>query len=83
MKNSPCEYSGSFGCPRNRGKFSYKGNERKLIRGKAEGCQRACHLYLKTARYMKRMEPPLRSGFVGRPPATLEKRIPVNLFGFI
>ena len=36
MKHSPYEYSGSFGCPRNRGKFS-KGNERKLNRGKGRG----------------------------------------------
>ncbi len=28
--------------------------------------------------YIKRTEPPLHSGFVGRPPATLEKRIPIN-----
>jgi len=28
--------------------------------------------------YMKRMKPPLRSGFVGRPPATSEKRSPIN-----
>jgi hypothetical protein len=27
---------------------------------------------------MKRMKPPLRSGFVGRPPATSEKRSPIN-----
>lgn len=31
--------------------------------------------------YMKRMKPPLRSGFVGRPPATSEKRSPINLIG--
>ena len=29
--------------------------------------------------YFNRMEPPLRSGFVGRLLATLEKRIPINL----
>ena len=29
-------------------------------------------------RMERRMEPPLRSGFVGRPPATLEKRSPIN-----
>ena len=28
--------------------------------------------------YMKRMKPPLRSGFVGHSPATSEKRIPIN-----
>ena len=28
--------------------------------------------------YIQRSETPLRSGFVGRPPATLEKRIPIN-----
>jgi len=28
--------------------------------------------------YMKRMKPPLRSGFVGRPRATSEKRSPIN-----
>ena len=33
-------------------------------------------------RYIKRTEPPLRSGFVGRPPATLEKRSPINHFEF-
>ena len=29
--------------------------------------------------YIKRMEPPLHSGFVGRSPATLENRVPINL----
>lgn len=29
-------------------------------------------------RYLERMEPPLRSGFVERPPATPEKRVPIN-----
>ena len=29
-------------------------------------------------RSMKRIEPPLRSGFVGRPHATLEKRSPIK-----
>ena len=31
---------------------------------------------------MKRMKPPLRSGFVGRPPAMSEKRSPINIFRF-
>ena len=30
--------------------------------------------------YNKRMEPPLHSGLVGRPPAMLEKRITINIF---
>ena len=28
--------------------------------------------------YIKRMEPPLHNGLVGRSPATLEKRVPIN-----
>ena len=31
-------------------------------------------------RHIQRTEPPLRSEFVGRPPATLEKRSPINRF---
>ena len=39
----------------------------------------ARHLQFGTACYIQRSESPLHSEFVGRPPATLEKRSPINI----
>ena len=33
------------------------------------------------AAYRDRVQPPIHSGFVGRAPATLRKRIPINMVG--
>ena len=55
---------------------------RKPLRNEGDGCQCGtvspgiCSSAPRC--YMKCTEPPLRSGFVGRPPATLEKRVPIN-----
>jgi len=54
------------------------GTSRNRSAMKGEGCQRACHLCFSAACYIQRMEPSLHSGLVGRPPAMLEKRIPIN-----
>ena len=55
---------------------------RKLLRGECEGCQSATlspDICIEAQRnYDDRTEPPLRSGFVRRPPATLKKRSPIN-----
>jgi hypothetical protein len=59
-----------------------QGNERKLLRGEGEGRQcttlspGACSSAPRW--YIQSTESPPRSGFVGRSPATLEKRIPIN-----
>ena len=58
------------------------GNERKPLRRESEGRQcatmspGACSSALRW--YIQRTESPLHSGLVGRSPATLEKRIPIN-----
>ena len=59
-----------------------QGNERKPLRSEGEG--RQCATMSPDIRiaaphcYTYRTESPLHSEFVGRPPATLEKRIPIN-----
>ena len=58
------------------------GNERKPLRRESKGRQcatmspGACSSALRW--YIQRTESPLHSGLVGRAPATLEKRIPIN-----
>ena len=58
------------------------GNERKPLRRESEGRQcatmspGACSSALRW--YIQRTESPLHSGLVGRSPATLEKRVPIN-----
>ena len=54
------------------------GTSRNLSAMKGEGCQQACHMCFSAACYIQPMEPSLHSGLVGRPPAMLEKRIPIN-----
>ncbi len=60
-----------------------QGSRRKPLRSEGEG--RQCATMSPDIRiaaphcYTYRTESPLHSGFVGRPPATLEKRIPINL----
>ena len=58
------------------------GNEQKLLRRESEGRQCATlslDICIKAQRSCAdRTEPPLHSGFIGRPPATLEKRSPIN-----
>ena len=59
-----------------------QGSRRKPLRSEGEG--RQCATMSPDIRiaaphcYTYRTESPLHSGFVGRPPATLEKRIPIN-----
>ena len=59
------------------------GNEQKLLRRESEGRQcatmslGACSSAPRW--YSQWTESPLHSGLVGRPPATLKKRIPINL----